>query len=192
VLGQPDLFHNVTNFGGPQALWLQTGLTGAGVVLPTGIAIDADGHLYVADPGNSRVLGWHNAASFTNGAGADLVIGQYDFYSDLCNHTSLYVGQGPVSGDSLCIPSTVAADSAGNLYVADTGNHRVLEYKRPFANFSGAPIIGQSANLVFGQGDSFTRGVCNGGTGARDINGIGPDSLCLPMMGIAADAAGNL
>ena len=35
--------------------------------------------LYVADDDNNRVLGWNDAASFANGAAADLVIGQPDF-----------------------------------------------------------------------------------------------------------------
>jgi DNA-binding beta-propeller fold protein YncE len=33
-----------------------------------------------------------------------------------------------LSATSLCSPSGVAVDSAGNVYVADTANNRVLEY----------------------------------------------------------------
>jgi sugar lactone lactonase YvrE len=51
---------------------------------PQGIAVDNSASpsiVYVADTGNNRVLAWKNAASFSNGAPADLVIGQPDKYS---------------------------------------------------------------------------------------------------------------
>ncbi len=41
--------------------------------------------LYVSDTGNNRVLAWKNAASFTNGKPADLVVGQRDFFSTLAS-----------------------------------------------------------------------------------------------------------
>ena len=46
---------------------------------PIGIAIDPNAGppaLYVSDTGNNRVLGFRSAASFANGAHADIVIGQ--------------------------------------------------------------------------------------------------------------------
>ena len=74
-----------------------------GLNFPVAVAIDTSflpNRVYVADEDNSRVLGWRDAASFANGAGADLVIGQSDFTSSsLCNGNS-----GIVSASSLCIP----------------------------------------------------------------------------------------
>src|SRR5208282_3850236 len=116
VLGQPDFLHNQPNF--PDQSSLNN---------PSAVTIDASGmpftptHLYVADESNSRVLGWNDVTAFTNGAPADLVIGQPDPYSIACN-------SGGTSGSSLCNPSGVAVDAVGNLYVADAGNNRVLEY----------------------------------------------------------------
>ena len=55
-----------------------------GLNLPAAVAIDTSAtpnRVYVADEQNSRVLAWRDAASFTNGAPADLVIGQPDFTS---------------------------------------------------------------------------------------------------------------
>src|SRR5262245_31899251 len=37
--------------------------------------------LYVSDTINNRVLGWKSGIGFSNGAKADFVIGQKDFYS---------------------------------------------------------------------------------------------------------------
>ena len=58
------------------------------------------------------------------------------------------LGLGP---DSLCAPFGVAVDAAGNLYRADTGNRRVLEYNTPFS--SGPDPIGpvRDTNLRAGQ-----------------------------------------
>ena len=62
-------------------------------------------------------------------------------------------------------------DSAGNLYVSDTGNHRVLQYDR----FDDLP------ERVFGQNGSFRGHLC----------GIGPDRLCSPA-GITISPSGEL
>ena len=51
---------------------------------PQAVAIDNSVNppvLYVSDFWNNRVLGWKNASGFSNGAKADIVIGQRDFYT---------------------------------------------------------------------------------------------------------------
>src|ERR1035438_2026699 len=61
--------------------------------LPGSVALDTSVTppiLYVSDTRNNRVLAWKNAASFTNGKPADLVIGQHDFFSTAAN--------GPIRG----------------------------------------------------------------------------------------------
>jgi hypothetical protein len=60
VLGQDDFVHSGIDKTKADSL-----------ALPSGVAIDAWGHLYVADSGNNRVLGWLSASSFTNGAAAE-------------------------------------------------------------------------------------------------------------------------
>ena len=88
------------------------------------------------------------------------------------------------SANSLCDPVGVTVDSAGNLYVADTGNARVLEYNAPFAGCGSFPCVGPSANLVFGQGGDFTANSCDGA-------GLSASSLCFPL-GVAVDSSGDL
>jgi Tol biopolymer transport system component/sugar lactone lactonase YvrE len=131
VLGQADFVSNQANRGGnPSA---------ATLLAPTGIAIDQDsGRLFVADSTNHRVLSWPSATTFSNGDAADLVFGQPDFTSVLENRG------GTPGAATLKNPFSVAADGAGHLYVADTGNSRVLEYNAPFSN-------GMVASRVFGQ-----------------------------------------
>jgi hypothetical protein len=175
VFGQADLFHNGIN-----------NPTAAALEAPQGVAIDSSGglnRLYVADSGNSRVLGWANAAGFVNGSPADIVIGQPDALSVACNDGVAVGDSSGVGADSLCNPVAVAVDSSGHLYVADYGNSRVLEYNDPFG--AGSPV-GLSANVVFGQDGSFTAIGCDLGTAT--ING---STMCLPA-GLALDTAGDL
>src|SRR5262245_22395080 len=144
-----------------------------GVSVPRGVVIDRSvvpNRLYVADTGNNRVLAWADVTAFVNGNPAALVIGQPDFFSSSCN-------TGGISATSLCAPIGVAVDPAGNLYVADDNNSRVLEYDSPFTS-------GATADRVFGQGGSFTTGTCN-------LGGVTATSLCFPW-GVALDAGGNL
>jgi hypothetical protein len=166
VLGQPDFTHNTlsavsaSEFNAPAAVAIDTSVT--------------PNRLYLGDTGNNRVLGYLDAASFTNGAAADLVIGQADFVSS---------GAG-LTASNLDSPQGLAVDGGGNLYVSDFNNNRVLEYSDPFSACQSFPCVARPANLVFGQ-DGFTAGGCNRG-GAASSN-----TLCNPQ-GLALDAAGNL
>jgi len=113
----------------------------------TALAIDSTGdtpHLYVADPCNNRVLGFNDARKLVPGTKADIVIGQPDMQTALCNYPSGDVNQPTKS--NLCVPIGLLVDSAGNLYVADSGNGRVLRFPTPFAH-QGLP----AADRVVGQ-----------------------------------------
>ena len=149
VLGQLGFTHNVPNL-----------VDGKGLNRPQAVAIDSSAtpnRVYVADQDNNRVLGWRDADSFSNGAAADLVIGQPDFLSSKCNWS-----YAAVSANSLFDPAGVALDWAQNLYVADDYNNRVLEYTNPFVACNNTfPCVGGAANLVFGQGASFRSDLCN-------------------------------
>src|SRR2546423_15583263 len=101
--------------------------------------------IYVADSNNTRVLAFRSAAGFPIDKGASFAIGQAD--------TSRYDCR-PPDDRSLCAPDAVAVDPAGNLYVADTGNGRVLFFADP--GVSGGN--GQVASRVFDKPDFNTRG----------------------------------
>ena len=172
VIGQFDFTHTRPNL-----------IDAKGLSTPHAVAIDASAtpnRIYVTDVQNNRVLGWQNAASFANGAPADLVIGQPDFISNDCNGSS---------ASGLCNPAAAAVDAEGNLYVADAGDSRVLEYANPFTACGGVfPCVGGPARLVFGQGGSFSSRECDSDTSAIASTA---DDLCDPT-GIALDTAGNL
>jgi sugar lactone lactonase YvrE len=177
--GQIDRAHNGTNF-----------VDAIGVNSPGGIAVDATSqpphrHLYVADTANNRVLGWSDAAAFVSALPADIVLGQPNLYSYKCNNGVAASDVGGLGADSLCGPARMAVDRAGNLYVADSGNNRVLVYNTPFNPASGEPGAGDgSADFVYGQGGAFTTRSCNPA-------GSNATTLCNPSSA-ALDAAGNI
>ena len=118
-----------------------------------GIAIDATGdtpHLYVSDPYNNRVLGFKDIRNLTGGSHADIVIGQPDFSTNICNYRTGDVTQ--PQQDGLCRPAGLLVDSSGNLYVADSRNSRVVRFPAPFSHGTS-----QIADVVLGQSSFFTK-----------------------------------
>jgi sugar lactone lactonase YvrE len=116
----------------------------SGKCSPTGVAVDSSGQVAVAD--GSRIL-LYQTPPIVNGQFADKVLGQTDFSSNACNRGSS-IGQ-----NTLCTVSSLAFDSNGNLYVADSGNNRVLIYQK-----GSGFINGQNAAMVLGQ-TNFTSSV---------------------------------
>src|ERR1700735_2528403 len=164
VLGQTDLVHSSANY-----------ITASTMNNPDGVAVDKSStphHLYVADTSNDRVLGWNNAASYTDGQPADWVAGQADFQSS--------------GNNGLNAPQGVGVDGHGNLYIADTGNNRVLEYNAPFVACGSLPCVAGPAQHVFGQGDNLTSNQCNFGGSTPSAR-----SLCQPT-GVVSDSLGNI
>ena len=93
---------------------------------------------------------------------------------------SMVLGQPDLSSNgnsnpqnNLSLPEGIAFDSNGNLWVADSGNCRVVEFTQPFSN--GKPV-----NLIIGQPNSFN-GMC-------DVLG---GMLRCPML-VAMDGQGDL
>ena len=186
AFGQPGLFSYKCNngvAGGDVA-----GLGPDSLCGPARMAVDQKGNLYVPDSGNNRVLVYNtpfNAASGEPGAGdavADFVYGQGGaFTTRNCNLDG-------ASATSLCNPAAVALDGAGNIYIADAGNNRVLE----FAKAGNPPVASDAlANRSYGQGavSDFSDTQC--------ADGVGQDpppsnhGMCNPG-GVALDMSGNL
>lgn len=95
--------------------------------LPSGISIAADDTLWVADRYNQRVLRFNDASTKGNGASADGVLGQPDFFSSQQNNNT----QGAFGQNSqgFLFPEYLFVDDAkGGLWVSDSQNKRVLRF----------------------------------------------------------------
>ena len=91
------------------------------------LAVDSRGNAFVGDTGDRRVVEYN--APLTNGLDAHLVFGQKGvFTTSFCNGSS-----GNISADTLCNPNGVALDAAGDLYITDYGNDRMLDNDNPLA-----------------------------------------------------------
>jgi hypothetical protein len=123
VLGQPD-FSTTTN---------NLTVTQNNLRLPTAIASDGV-RLVVADTNHNRILIWNHIPT-TNNANADVVVGQPNFT------TGTVPTNGTPSAKSMNGPQGVWIQN-GRLYVADTGNNRVLIYNNiPTANGAAADVV---------------------------------------------------
>ena len=151
VIGEPNFTTNNT-YNPPEPS--QSNLSGGAV----GVAFDGTCNMYVSDFRSNRVLQF--LAPFSNGMNANLVFGQSDFTS-FGTDDSLTGFQGP---------QFINFDNSGNLWVADYGNDRVLEFVPPFA----VPPSTNSANL------------------AITLVSKSPSSNLSKPFGVAFDACGDL
>ncbi|MEZ4369008.1 MAG: hypothetical protein R2939_22415 [Kofleriaceae bacterium] len=83
-----------------------------GLSAPLSVAVDRDGNLFIADTNNHRI---RRVASGTGVVTTVAGTGVFGFSGD----------GGAATSAQLKSPSGVAVDGAGNLYIADTENHRI-------------------------------------------------------------------
>ncbi|CAF1270415.1 unnamed protein product [Adineta ricciae] len=80
-----------------------------GLTLPTHILLDSDDNMYITDYSSSKILFWPNNATIGRIIAGTGVIGN--------------------AGNELFTPFGLTRDSdTGTLYIADTGNHRIMRY----------------------------------------------------------------
>ena len=128
---------------------------------PAGIAADAAGDLFIADSGNEVIREVDQATgAITTVAGS----GTYGYSGD----------GGAATSAALACPSAVAVDSAGNLFIADSGNNVIRE-----VDLCTGIIATVAGNYALGSGYS------------GDGGAAGSAQLSHPT-GVAVDAAGDL
>jgi streptogramin lyase len=133
---------------------------------PEGVVVDSAGNIYIADTYNMVV----RKVTASNG--------QISTYAGTSEGG--YAGdKGPATKALLYLPEALALDSAGDLYIADTGNNVV----RKVSKTTG--IITTVAGSGYGGGPDFVCGF--GGDGGQATSA----ELCGPG-GLAVDAKGNL
>ncbi len=122
---------------------------------PYGMAVDSLGNIYIADTFNHLIRKVDPGGFLTTVAGTG---------------TAGFNGDGsPATGIQLNTPSGVALDSSGNLYIVDTGNHRI----RKLTGTTMTTFAGMAGGGYDGEGPATAH------------------KLSSPQ-GVAVDAAGNV
>jgi uncharacterized protein (TIGR03437 family) len=176
-----------------------------------GVALDAQGNVYVADPENFIVERISPSGLLTIAAGN----GNFGFSGE----------GGPAASASLYVPQGVAVDSAGNIYIADTENNRIRKVSAGIittvagngnAGFSGdgGPAINASLSYPIGvavdsagnlyiadssnnrirkvSGGTITTVAGNGNARFSGDGGPATSASLFYPVGVAVDSAGNL
>ncbi len=131
--------------------------TSAEIANPFGVALDGAGNLYIADTFNNRIRKVDASGNISTVAGT----GTGDFSGD----------GGAATSAAINSALGVALDGAGNLYIADTNNHRIRK-------------VDASGNIS-----------TVAGTGTGDFSGDGGAATSAAInspFGVALDGAGNL
>jgi len=124
---------------------------------PNGVALDTDHNVFIADTSNHRIRKMDTNGIITTVAG---------------NGTNGFSGDGSLAiNASLNSPGHIVFDSAGNLFIADTANHRI---RKVDVNGLITTVAGAGTNGYSGDGGPATN---------ASLNSPG---------GIAFDSAGNL
>ncbi|HEY3906371.1 MAG TPA: RHS repeat-associated core domain-containing protein [Streptosporangiaceae bacterium] len=156
--------------------------TNAKLSVPAGVAVDGAGDVFLADPGNFEVQevpassGTHYGIAMTAG----------DIYAvDGTPGTSGTAGDGgPAISAQLSQDADVAVDSAGNLYISDTGNNRIQEVAAATHAQWGISMTG---------GDVYTiAGSATGAGGSGGNTGPAVNALLSSPVQVVLDSAGDL
>jgi sugar lactone lactonase YvrE len=147
----------VTTLAGTAGLLGTTDATGAAARFnfPVGVAVDSAGNVYVADSKNLTIRKITPAGAVTTLAGAPLQLGSTN-------------GQGAAA--RFFLPYGLAVDSAGNVYVAEGGNHLIRK-------------ITPDGTVSTLAGSAMQAGLTDGTGGAARFN---------TPFGLTVDTAGNL
>lgn len=174
--------------------------TSAELLSPGGVAVDSSGNIYIADTGNQVIRMVSTSGTITTIAGTN---------------TGGYAGDGgPAVDAELDLPTSIAVDHGGNLYVADSGNHVIREIsggniQTIVGNVTGqelndpeSVVVDSSGNLYISDQSAYriwkySNGVLstiagNGYAGFAGDNGPAVDASLDEPSAIAIDASGYL
>ena len=141
---------------------------------PSGVALDGAGNLFIADTGNNVIRR------------IDRFTGLITTVAGSLSGTGGFQGEGVLATSAeLNAPEGVTVDGGGNLYIADTANHRIRKVAVPIP-----PAV--SGIITTFAGNGLTSGIGDGkGTWSGDGHAAILAGLSLPYA-VALDASGNV
>jgi hypothetical protein len=187
--GIPMNANSIYTIAGTGDGWYDTGVggfnndditaTSAQLNQPSGVAVDTDGNVYIADTLNHRIrmIPVSNRQHFTQLMLANRIYtiagnGTAGFNSDDVIGTAARLNQ----------PNGLAVDTVGNVYIADTLNHRIRMIPVATGSYFGIPMNANRIYTIAGNGTS--------GFNSDDVTGTAA-RLSYPN-GVAVDTVGNV
>ena len=149
---------------------------------PKGISLDGYANVYIADTGNNRIVMAHQFGA----TATDNIV--------YIPSTTTFGGT-PLSG-----PTGIAVDSAGDLFIADTGNNRIVEYTPlGVASVVSSGTLTLNAPTGVAVYPSGVLVVTDAANGVSLLNGTSSEVLSFgstyttnSAQGVALDLAGNI
>jgi Abnormal spindle-like microcephaly-assoc'd, ASPM-SPD-2-Hydin/NHL repeat len=155
---------------------------------PTGLTVDNEGNLFIADYSNNRIREVSCVTKTSSGGACSPNAGQVpnNIYTVAGTATAGYNGdnQAAITAE-LYAPSGIAVDSAGNLFIADIGNNIIREVPCGTSQLACTPPAGETARYIYTVAGSY---------GAMPFLNNVPataEMLFYPS-GAASDSAGNI
>jgi sugar lactone lactonase YvrE len=165
---------------------------GNGLSDPSGVAVDAFGNVLIADTGNNRIVEVP-VVSGSPSTAAQVTISPVDAKGN----------SAAIAGAILSGPTGLTLDSAGNLYIADTGNNRIV-----LVPYSGGWNVAAAASIGSGLSKPLATAVdpwgnlyiANSGTGQifelpAPVPGVAQQLVAVGYnnpSALATDASGSL
>jgi sugar lactone lactonase YvrE len=143
---------------------------------PIGVAMDNTGNLFIGD------VGAHRIRKVVPGADGQITGANDEIITTVAGTSNGFSGDGgPATSARLLGPHGVAVDSAGNLFIADRGNHRIRK------------VVPGADGQITGATDEIITTVA--GTGVAGFSGDGGPATSARLngaFGVAVDGTGNL
>ena len=129
---------------------------------PSGITIDSSGTLYIADTLNHRICTIDSSGNTITYAGSGIA-GYKDGYPSVAQFNS---------------PTAIAADIAGNIYVADTGNNciRIIQKNKVYDSSRNVITTDRLIGTVIGKGSTLKSADSGNGVLLNGPKGVAVDS----------------
>src|ERR1700733_2883779 len=130
--------------------------TSAELETPSGVAVDSSGNIYIADRTNDRVRKVTISSGYISTVAGN---------GSSCSSPTGGCGDGSAATSAnLTSPNSVALDSSGNIYIADSGDNRIREVNISTGSIS--TVAGNGTPGYSGDGGAATSAEIDGPNGA--------------------------